>query len=390
MKKLLSSLVVCCVFLLSGFLSPGSQVRAQKPVPFDSYGAISSEDAAARLDNFAIELQNRPDAIGFVISYGPQGDGSGTGNFLLRVTQDYLVNSRGIDPDRIQTIYAGRFKDPATLFTELWILSAGLKPPEPHRYSTKLKKVSGRFTEAEGWDGSGVDECGCGPSFGNTTLASFADLLREQPKDVGYIVAFNMSNATPGAWRRVAKSQAADLQEDGIGSERIKIIYGGTIKAKKEESANARLQYWILPSDAPPPVKEAKPERTPKDSVRIGAYGQYDLKYPKQERRIFEGFADVLRVDEQLRVYLIVRSEIPSGEKVDLPEEPPDIDEAKLVEKWKSELRDKLGIKENRIFIIHAGADEYKGGTVEVWVVPPGASFPDPYASDEEQAIEEP
>ena len=120
-------------------------------------------------------------------------------------------------------------------------------------------------------------------------------------------------------------------------------------------------------------------ERAPKVSVQIGLYHQYELKYPGQERRIFEGFADVLRADEQLRVCFIVRPEIPSGEML-----------AKLVEKWKSELRDKLGIKENRIFIIHAGANEHHGGTLEVWVVPPGASLPDPHAYVEEQAIEDP
>lgn len=389
MKLISSAFVVLCAILLCGRLA-GGQVAEQKPAPFDTYGAINSEDASARLDNFAIQLQNQHDATGFIVSYGPAGKSPGTADYVLNVTRDYLVNSRGIESNRIQIINGGRFKDPADLFNELWIVPVGASPPEPKRYNAKLKDISGKFAEVRGWDGSGADECVCGPPFGDTTLAAFTDVLREQPKSVGYIVAFNVGDPAPGTWRRVAKRNAADMQDDGIEASRIKIIYGGRLKRKEDEYGDAKLQYWILPADSPPPVKKAKPERAPKESVQMGSYSNYELKYPKDERRIFEGLADVLRADGQLRVCLIVRPEIPSGEKFELPEEPPDIDEAKLVEKWKSELQDKLGIKENRIFIIHAGADEYKGGTVEVWVVPLGASLPDPYASDEEPAIEEP
>jgi hypothetical protein len=52
-----------------------------------------------------------------------------------------------------------------------------------------------------------------------------------------------------------------------------------------------------------------------------------------------------------------------------------------LVEKWRSELKEKFGIKENRIIVIPAAADESNEGTVDVWVVPHGVALPDPYAS---------
>jgi hypothetical protein len=197
-------------------------------------------------------------------------------------------------------------------------------------------------------------------------------------------VAFNVGDVTPGTWRRVAKRVVADLQDDGIEAERVKIIFGGKLKGTEDEYADAKVQYWILPNDAPPPVKEAKPERTPKEAAQIGSYYQFELKSARDERRIFEGFADVLRADAQLRVCFIVRDEIPDAEKQLAPGEAPDIDEAKLVEQWKSELQAKLGIKENRIFILRGGLDEYRGGQVEVWVVPLGASLPDPYAPYQE------
>lgn len=382
MKRFLWILFICCLFVIGNSLVYG-QAGDGTQQKFDAFADISADDASARLDNFAIQVQNQPGATGVIISYGSQGEGSGTGKFLLRVIKAYLTNSRGIDEARIQTIYAGRYQKPAEIQVELWVVSAGSPPPEPRRYHSKPKIVTGRFLETYASDSSG-DECGCGPSFGDTQLAAFADTLREQPKTVAYIVAFNLFNATPGTWRRVAKRLAADLQEDGIEAGRIRIVYGGSLKPKEDEYSEAKVQYWILPNDAPPPVKEATPERTPKEAVQLGSYYQFELKVPRDERRIFEGFADVLRTDPQLRVCFIVRDELPSGEEHVAAGELPDIDEAKLVEKWKAELQEKLGIKENRIFILRPGAEEVGSAQVEVWVVPLGASLPDPYALREE------
>ncbi|MCA1594748.1 MAG: hypothetical protein LC754_19395, partial [Acidobacteria bacterium] len=224
-----------------------------------------------------------------------------------------------------------------------------------------------------------------GPYLGNVTLAAFADHLRQQPKTVAYIVAFNVRGATPGTWRRVAKRDASDLEGYGIEANRIKIIYGGIAKKDADEDAQQSVvQLWILPSDASPPVKEAKPERTPKEAVQIGSYSDYYLKYPDNERWIFEGFADVLRANANLNVCIIVRPRIEGEEVYMAPDEPADIDTLKLVEKWKSELRVKYGVKESRVIVIPAAAGEFDSGMVQVWVVPPGAALPDPYASNEE------
>jgi hypothetical protein len=110
-----------------------------------SYGAINSEDVMARLDYFAIELQKQPHAVGYIVSYGPEGEGSGTGTHVLNLSKDYLVNTRGLEPNQVETIYAGRFKDPMDLLTELWIVPMGAMPPQPQRYTSKLKHVSGKF-----------------------------------------------------------------------------------------------------------------------------------------------------------------------------------------------------------------------------------------------------
>ena len=386
-KHLASSVVLLsCIFLLG--VAVAAQVASPRPKSFDSYGAINSEDALARLDNFAVELQKRPDSVGYIVSHGPEGEGSGTGKHLLRISRDYLVNSRGIEPNQVETVYAGRYKNPVDVFTQLWIVPFGSIPPEPRRYSNKLKAVTGKFADGEGWDGE--QDGLSGPYFGNVTVAALAERLRNQPNSVAYIVAFTHRDATPGTWRRVAKMAATDLQAHGIQTDRIKILFGGTTKPEGDDyPERAKLQYWILAANAPPPLKGGRRERAPKAAVQIGAYTQLKLKDPDNERLIFAGFADVLRADEQLRLCIIIRAELPTGESDLLPDEPPNVDQNKLVEKWKTELQEKFGVKEARIFILQAGAQENIPATVDVWIVPPGAALPDPHAVDNPSELQE-
>ncbi|MFN2492275.1 MAG: hypothetical protein ABR501_05250 [Pyrinomonadaceae bacterium] len=244
--------------------------------------------------------------------------------------------------------------------------------------------MSGKLYEHLGWDGfpdGDVD----GPPQGNVTLAGFASVMRAQPQAVAYIVAYNLPDTILGTWRRVAKQEARNLEGYGIQSERIKIIFGGTRKTKEDEgqhSQEAKVQLWLLRRDASPPVKEAKPERLPTKALQIGFYQDYLLKYPENERRVFEEVTDALRVNEELTVYIIAR---PSSLPLEmLPDDLPDIEPLKLVQKWKVELTQMLGFKESRIIVIPAAANEANEGTVEIWVVPPDAALPDPYATNDE------
>jgi hypothetical protein len=101
------------------------------PVPvecrkFDEYSDISYNDEKARLDNYAIELQNDPAATAYVIVYpGARGR---AGDVQRRTTRavDYLVNSRGISANRIVTL-VGPPRD--LLLVELWLCPQGARPP---------------------------------------------------------------------------------------------------------------------------------------------------------------------------------------------------------------------------------------------------------------------
>jgi hypothetical protein len=98
--------------------------RARK---IDEYGRIQFNDEKARLDNFAIELQNDPTATGYIIAYGGRVGRRGEAQARADRAKNYLVNQRGIDPSRIQTIDGGFRED---LTVELWIAPSGATQPE--------------------------------------------------------------------------------------------------------------------------------------------------------------------------------------------------------------------------------------------------------------------
>ena len=98
------------------------------PRKFDEFGDISRNDEKARLDNFAIELQNDPTATAYVIVY--PGRTSKRGDVQHHSTRivEYLVHSRGLDERRIVTLVGAPREE---LSVELWITPQGATPPKP-------------------------------------------------------------------------------------------------------------------------------------------------------------------------------------------------------------------------------------------------------------------
>lgn len=105
-----------------------ASVPAQpNPTKFDEIGEVARDDEKARLDTFAIELQNSPGAQGYIIAYGGHKR-FGTGRQRAERARDYLVNTRGIDASRIVIIDGGAREAGST---QLWIVPAGANPPRP-------------------------------------------------------------------------------------------------------------------------------------------------------------------------------------------------------------------------------------------------------------------
>jgi hypothetical protein len=99
-----------------------------KPPPaaarkFDEYGNIRFNDEKARLDNYAIQLQNEPGSTGTIIVYGScAGEAQQRGDRA----KDYLVNTRGIEAGRITVVDGGCRAD---LTVQLWVVPQGATAP---------------------------------------------------------------------------------------------------------------------------------------------------------------------------------------------------------------------------------------------------------------------
>jgi hypothetical protein len=101
-------------------------VKPPKPIPtkFDEYGNIRFNDEKARLDNYAIQLQNAPGAGGTIIVYGTcAGEAQQRGDRA----KDYLVNTRGIEAGRITVVDGGCSSE---LKVQLWIVPSGADAPQ--------------------------------------------------------------------------------------------------------------------------------------------------------------------------------------------------------------------------------------------------------------------
>lgn len=96
--------------------------RPIKCTQVDYYPPIRYNDEKARLDNFAIQLQNDPNAKGHIIVFGGPKANSAEKQKRIKRAYDYLVNARGVSPDRLVTKDGGS-RDQTT--TELWIVPLG-------------------------------------------------------------------------------------------------------------------------------------------------------------------------------------------------------------------------------------------------------------------------
>ena len=106
-----------CAFLILATCSTAALGNDDKI--FDSFGAIDCESEMAHLDNLAIELQNAAGARAYIFVYGGK---RGTYRDEVRVRgarmKRYLIETRGVSPDRIEIIEGG-YRE--SLAVEIWI-----------------------------------------------------------------------------------------------------------------------------------------------------------------------------------------------------------------------------------------------------------------------------
>ena len=98
--KLLITISLCATLLSA----PTTPFGGKKPVPttpFDEYGEIAWEDEKPRLDNFAIQLQQDSDLIGYVLVYDAAGGCGGEAQARAIRAKRYVVEHRGVPWNRV-------------------------------------------------------------------------------------------------------------------------------------------------------------------------------------------------------------------------------------------------------------------------------------------------
>jgi hypothetical protein len=94
----------------------------------DQYGAISFRNEQARLDNFAIALQSEAGAKGYIMAYDGRRARAGEARRRANRAKRYLVNTRGLEAERIIIIDSGHREE---MNFVLYILPEGAAPPAP-------------------------------------------------------------------------------------------------------------------------------------------------------------------------------------------------------------------------------------------------------------------
>src|SRR5258707_2875439 len=115
--SLVRALVFFVVLPMTSLLfvnSPRSANTAVLPTRlFDEYGLIRWEDEHARLDNFAIQVTNESDSIGYIFVYDGENVCVGEAQARAVRAKNFIVEHRGVPWNRViwrHDGYAGEFR----------------------------------------------------------------------------------------------------------------------------------------------------------------------------------------------------------------------------------------------------------------------------------------
>ena len=95
-------------------------------VKFDEFGRIRLSDEHARLDNFAIQLTQTKETVGYIVVYASRKAMVREAQTRANRARNYLINVRKIDPQRVKAIDGGHKEE---FQVDLWIIPANSQPP---------------------------------------------------------------------------------------------------------------------------------------------------------------------------------------------------------------------------------------------------------------------
>lgn len=263
------------LFAVSLFLcstrSALAQANALDARKIDEFGDVAASDIAARLDNFANELQSQPGVRGFVIAYRSRRDLPGLSGRLVNLMRTYLIDTRGLAAERVVGVDGGVA---GCVIQELWVVPVGATPtPRSDAYRTEFEDTDStrKFDEAPF-----AAENSYYQSIYHS-LEGFASVLRREPRSSAYLIAYSqywvnkweeedsrgikrtrrsVNRDPPGTAQRALAAVKAELEKKyGVSASRIKMIAGGYRKW-------GQMELWIVPrgEHAPLPTPNAFPK----------------------------------------------------------------------------------------------------------------------------------
>ena len=228
---------------------------------FDEFGDIVISDLKARLDGFAVQLQNEPLSKGFILVYRSRRDLPGLSYRYAHRMEDYLVNNRGLEK-RVVAVDGG---EADCLRQELWIAPPGTAPiPRSDAYQRHFVDTdSAREFDEVLFEGEDIF-----PRVNAGELEGYAAALRVEPHALAYLIAYptyyvlretyeedgkqkrSTETYRDPAWagRKVlARARILLMKEFHISPARIRLIYGGYRK-------RGALELWIVPRGEHAPI----------------------------------------------------------------------------------------------------------------------------------------
>jgi len=244
------------ILFVLAFCVPAA-ARQEAARKFDDLGGINYSDLLARLDNFAVELQNEPASRGVIVVH-PLTTDRLPGWYVRRAywARGYLTKGRGLGEGRV-SVLTGGFRDKAAF--ELWFVPAGAETPvEPLDWAVALAREKNpilfdRFVRVSR---PRIPEIQIYEDYGDEKDAyePFVSALRADPASRGLIIAYAAPRGARGRDRRLAAREKLSLMKlHAIGADRVQAIGGGVRK-------NRTIEYWIVPPGAEPP-KPTPPAR---------------------------------------------------------------------------------------------------------------------------------
>jgi len=231
-------LIVCAnLFVHVGTIE--AQQPPRGPIKFDEFSDLSTDDAMAHLDLFEAKLQHEQDLIGVIVGYRSEAWPTGTYLRGLYGYGHYLVNSRGVQPDRLKTVYAG-VKDRSR--TELWLLEPGMAAPVTSVALTGEMKLLELFDSLS--KGPGCEsEFSIALEEASDSVRFFVDALQRDPNVNGYVVVQPSRHEASRNGLKLLETLRKLLDGYNLPPERVSVGLGSTRFCKY-------IEFWLLPASA--------------------------------------------------------------------------------------------------------------------------------------------